>query len=188
MQTVRDKVTAVKTPNGNLTGNDQETAKALCSYFKDVFIKEGYWNESVSSAQDPELVIEVSEEQVSKFLKDLKPDKSAGPDGIHPLVLRSVADQISKPLTKLYKMSINTGKVPEDWRKANIVPIYKKGPKNEPGNYRPVSLPSVVCKILERVIEEQLTKHLACLQEADIILPARLCQSQVLLDESFGGI
>jgi len=153
MQTVRDKVTAVKTPNGNLTGNDQETAEALCSYFKDVFVKEGYWNESVSLAQDPELVIEVSEEQVTKFLKDLKPDKSAGPDGIHPLVLRSVADQISKPLTKLYKMSINTGKVPEDWRKANIVPIYKKGPKNEPGNYRPVSLTSVVCKILERVIK-----------------------------------
>ena len=90
--------------------------------------------------------IVVREQQVTKILKNLKPDKSAGSDGIHPLMLRNVADQISKPLTMLYNISINTGEVPEDWRKDSAIPIYKKGPRNEPFNYRPASLASVVLK------------------------------------------
>lgn len=160
MQTVKDKVTVVKTSDGNLTANDHETAEALCTFFKDVFVNEGYWNGNAGLRQDPEMEIEVCEEQVTRILKNLQPDKSAGPDGIHPLLLRNVAEQISRPLTILYNKSINSGEVPEDWRKANIIPIYKNGPRNEPGNYRPVSLTSVVCKILERIIKERLTHYL----------------------------
>jgi len=159
MQTVKDKVTVVKTSDGKLTANEQETAEVLCSYFKDVFVEEGYWKGDTSSRQDPEIEIVVSEEKVKRMLKDLKPDKSPGPDGIHPLLLRNAADEVTRPLTILYNKSINSGQVPVDWRKANITPIYKKGPRNEHGNYRPVSLTSVVCKILERIIKEQLTNY-----------------------------
>ena len=100
----------------------------------------------------------VTEEQVTRILRDLKPDKSAGPNGIHPLLLRNTAEQISRPLTLLHNKPINSGEVPEDWRKAHIVPIYKKGPRNKPGNYRLVSLTSAVCKILESIIKEQMTQ------------------------------
>ena len=52
------------------------------------------------------------------------------------------------------------GEVPEDWRRAKVVPIFKKGKKEEPGNYRPVSLTSIPGKILEKIIKQSLCKHL----------------------------
>ena len=102
MQTVKDRVTAVKTPDGKLTVDDQESAEALCNYFKDVFVKEGSWNGNPGPRLDPEMKIVVTEEQVTRILGDLKPDKLVGPDGIRPLLLRNTAEQISRPLTLLY--------------------------------------------------------------------------------------
>ena len=55
---------------------------------------------------------------------------------------------------------IRTGEIPEDWRKANVTPIFKKGTKGDPGNYRPVSLTSVPCKLLESIIKDKLLHHL----------------------------
>ena len=106
MQTVKDRVTAAKTPDGKLTVDDQESAEALCNYFKDVFFKEGFWNGNPGPRLDPEMRIVVTEEQVTRILGDLKPDKLVGPDGIRPLLLRNTAEQISRPLTLLYNKSI----------------------------------------------------------------------------------
>ena len=63
-----------------------------------------------------------------------------GPDEIHPRVLRELAEVIAKPLSIIYQRSLLTGEVPEVWRLANVTSIYKKGCKEDPGNYRPVSL------------------------------------------------
>ena len=60
----------------------------------------------------------------------------------------------------LFKKSVETGEVPEDWRRAKVVPIYKKGTKGEAGNYRPVSLTSVPCKLLEGSIKDELMRNL----------------------------
>ncbi|KGL88360.1 RNA-directed DNA polymerase from mobile element jockey, partial [Charadrius vociferus] len=97
---------------------------------------------------------------VRDHLAKLDIHKSMGPDGMHPRVLRELADVIARPLSIIFERSWGTGEVPEDWRKADISPIFKKGKKEDPGNYRPVSLTSVPGKVMERLILDVLSKHI----------------------------
>jgi len=87
-------------------------------------------------------------------LSQLNISKSPGLDGFHPQVLYELLRyELCLPLHILSTTSYNTGKLPAEWRSANITAIYKKGNKKEPINYRPVSLTSVVCKLkMEAVI------------------------------------
>ncbi|XP_068809548.1 uncharacterized protein [Struthio camelus] len=104
----------------------------------------------------------VEEDQV----RDLKLDihKSMGPDGMHPQVLRELADVIARPLSIIFERSWRSGEVPEAWKKAIVTPppppVFQKGKKEEPGNSRPVSLTSIPGKVMEQLLLEVLTKHL----------------------------
>ncbi|KFM04169.1 hypothetical protein AS27_10741, partial [Aptenodytes forsteri] len=101
----------------------------------------------------------IQEEAVNDLLRHLDTHKSVGPDGTHPRVLRELAEVLAKPLSIIYQQSWLTGEVPDDWRLANVTPIYRKGRKEDPGNYRPVSLTSVPGKIMEWFILRTLTRH-----------------------------
>ena len=81
---------------------------------------------------------------VRKQLTSLNPAKACGPDGIGPRVLRELADILAGTLTTLFQSSLDKGVVPDDWKRANVCPIYKKGEKYQASNYRPVSLTCVV--------------------------------------------
>jgi len=85
--------------------------------------------------------------------------KSTGPEGIHPRMLRELAEELAKPLSIIYQQSWPTREVPGDWRITNVTSIYKKGWKEDPGNYRPVSLTSVPGKIMEQFILSARTGH-----------------------------
>ncbi|KFV00654.1 RNA-directed DNA polymerase from mobile element jockey, partial [Tauraco erythrolophus] len=102
----------------------------------------------------------IPEERVKELLLRLDAHKSMGPDGIHPRVLRELADVITKPLSIIFGQSWLTGEVPLDWRLADVTPIYKKGRKEDPGNYRPVSLTSVTGKVMEQVILSAVNEHI----------------------------
>jgi hypothetical protein len=87
-------------------------------------------------------------------------DGAAGPDGLGPLVLKKLIDEITPPLAKVMRLSLSEGAVPEDWRTANVAPIFKKGSKSDAGNYRPVSLTSVSCRIMEGLLKDHIVTHL----------------------------
>ena len=82
-------------------------------------------------------------------LKKLDVNKSAGPDGIHSRVLYETAAIVAYPLKIIFEESFNSHILPLDWRSGNITTIFKKGSKLEVGNYRPVSLTCICCKIME---------------------------------------
>ncbi|KFQ37140.1 hypothetical protein N332_02165, partial [Mesitornis unicolor] len=102
----------------------------------------------------------IPEEVVSDLLHHLDIQKSMGPDGIHPRVLRELAEVLAKPLSIIYQQSWLTGEVPVNWRPANMTAIYRKGQKEDPGNYRPVSLNSVPGKVMEQIILSAITRHM----------------------------
>ncbi|KFV87109.1 hypothetical protein N308_06886, partial [Struthio camelus australis] len=102
----------------------------------------------------------VEEDQVRDLLFKLEIHKSTGPDGIHPRVLRELADVITRPLSILFERSWRSGEVPEDWKKAVVTPVFQKGKKEEAGNSRPVSLTSLPGKVMEQLLLKVITKHL----------------------------
>ena len=97
---------------------------------------------------------------VKRLLNDLKPYKAAGPDGIPTYILRSAAEELSPILSRIYQSSLDTESVPSDWREALIVPLFNKGFKHIASNYRPVSLTSVACKVLEHIVHSNIMRHL----------------------------
>ena len=129
--------------------------------------------------------IKITADLVEKKLNKLNVTKSAGPDGFHPRILKELSSSIKTPLNIIFNKSIIDGRLPESWKDAHITPIYKKGSKISPGNYRPVSLTSVVGKIMESLIRDQLVEHmmtnnLFCDAQHGFV-PGRSCMTQLLI-------
>ena len=76
-----------------------------------------------------------------------------------PRVFIEVQSSLAPILTQLYQYSLAEGEIPSDWRDAHIVPVFKKGEKHLPSNYRPISLASIVCKVLEHIIHSNIMSH-----------------------------
>ncbi|KFP58021.1 hypothetical protein N323_02901, partial [Cathartes aura] len=102
----------------------------------------------------------VNTEIVSDQWHQLNVHKSVGPDGIHPRLLKELADVTARSLSIIYQRSWESGEVPADWKLASVIPIYKKGVREDPGNYRPVGLTSVPGKIMEKTILGTIERHL----------------------------
>ncbi len=95
----------------------------------------------------------VSPTMVAMKIRDMKDNKSPGVNGIPPKLLLEIVEQI-------FNLSLEEGIVPLEWKEVNIIPLFKKGSRNKSENYRPVSLTSVICKLLERLIKDHLVDFL----------------------------
>ena len=99
-------------------------------------------------------------EEVFHLISGLDTSKANGPDGISAFMLKATASSIASPLAKLFSLSLTTGKFPKAWKFASIVPIPKSKNKSDPSNKRPISLLSIVSKLLENVVYSLLWEHL----------------------------
>ena len=172
--------------NGKLATTANEKAEALSKQYQSVFTKEdlttlphpGY----KQLPKIPKLII--TAEGIMKLLKNLDGNKASGPDGIPPKFFKACCEQVSPILQSIFTQSVQSGRLPQDWRRANISALYKKGSRSDPSNYRPVSLTSVCCKVLEHIIFRHVMTHL----EANNILShsqhgfraKRSCESQLI--------
>lgn len=159
----RQPLSDLMKPDGTLTTSDEEKAEILNNFFSSVFTKEDIesipelnTNRTISKLSN----FDITEAQLTKYLQKLNPNKSPGPDGMHPRILKELATVIAKPLAMLFQTSLNEGSLPSDWKIGNISPIHKKGPKTDSGNYRPVCLTSIICKIMESFIRDNLLRHM----------------------------
>ena len=145
-----------------LCTSDRDKSEALNSQFKSVFTSEPTTNVPSKGSspyhQIPTLQIETA--GVEKQLSSLNPSKASGPDEIPPRLLKTVAHELAPSLTFLFQQSYDTGIVPTQWKQALVTAIYKKGPKSDPSNYRPISLTCLCCKIMEHVVLSHIAKHL----------------------------
>ena len=129
---VRSRIPNLKRADKTFTETDEEIAEELNKQYYNVFTKETL--DDMPTFLPKELVtdalseIEVTEKEVLKQLKSLKPRKAAGLDNMQPVVLREVAEELAKPLKIIYQLSLTTGTLPVKWLQAGVVPVFKKGP------------------------------------------------------------
>ncbi|CAL4141793.1 unnamed protein product, partial [Meganyctiphanes norvegica] len=160
---IKEEVSKVTKANGTLSINTKETVDTMNRTFQSVFVREG--NEPVPQINFlfdgiPLCNFEFDVPEVHKILSNLKESSAPGPDDIHPKVLKECADNLALPLYLLFRDSLDTSIIPDLWKTAYVTPIYKKGIKSDPLNYRPISLTSVPCKIFEKILRNRIIEHL----------------------------
>jgi len=157
------RIGPLESDSGTLCSTDEESATLLNEYFSSVFtVENDIFNPEPGVVHQGRGIdsIKCTVEEISKKIDNLDRYKAPGTDGFLPRVLKEVRDEISPHLMTIFNRSLETGVVPRDWREANVTPLFKKGDPSKPGNYRPVSLTSVVGKLLESIIVDKLTGYL----------------------------
>ena len=155
--------------NGEHTENEVSMADTLNNFFASVFTVENTQNQPIPKTQNKGTCLSsltFQECDILLAINNMKINKAPGPDKISPRILKEAKNEIVKPLSILFNKSLLTGNVPCEWKLANVTPIFKKGSKSQPGNYRPISLTSVAGKLMESIIRDKIVKFL---EENDII-------------------
>ena len=159
-RTISD-IGSLKAPNGDVATEPFDEAEILNNLFKSVFTLEDQHSvPDMGISPYPSITsIEITRQGVINLLANCDSNKSPGPDKINPLFLKNKANEIALMLTHLFQQLLTRGTLPSAWKHAYVSPIFKKGNKSDPKNYRPVSLTSLICKMME-ILVSQIMKHL----------------------------
>lgn len=129
--------------------------------------------------------ISISVDGVANLLQNLNPHKATGPDGIPAYFLKECSNEIAPILTLIFQCSMQQGSMPDEWKTANIIPIFKKGDRTSTGNYRPVSLTSICSKLLEHIIYSSIFCHLKeyniLCEEQHGFQTGKSCETQLIM-------
>ena len=162
---VKEHINFIKKGNQIFSG-DKNIADGFNSFFSSIFTKDEKYvdidlfeDEMVGNVNSISS-LEISRDTVYRIIRSLDVNKSIGPDNISSRILKEGVDSISLALTIIFNKSLSDAHVHEDWKMANVVPIFKKGDKELVDNYRPISLTSVVVRILEKAIKQELVEFL----------------------------
>ena len=159
----RTGVGPLEDSQGNIVSDDAVQAQMLNDYYGTVFEAEDLPAPvpfSDCCCQDALHDLEIRGIMVREELKKLKRHSAPGPDGIENTVLIEASEELVLPLLLLFKKSLRNSTVPQDWRSANVTPVFKSGNKKLVSNYRPISLTSTVSKIMESLIKSTIRSHL----------------------------
>ena len=157
-------ISPLKDKDDKIINEDEAKANILNDFFSSVFTREQIDNlpqiETKIPYKDHCTEINVSVEEVEKKLRQLNPNKAQGPDKIPSQILRELSHELAEPYAILYNKSLKMGQIPRDWKEAEVTAIFKKGTRTDPGNYRPVSLTCISCKVLEQFIRDKIVDHM----------------------------
>ena len=151
---------------GRLICESAEIVNILNDYFASVFtneteIEKFELGQDVTDEYSNVLNnVEITNENFLKTISKIKRNKTEGIDGLNSTLFIECGMGLVTPLHKIFSMSLDQSVMPLDWKMANVSPIFKKGSKKDRGNYRPVSLTCHACKILERIIKDEIVKFL----------------------------
>ena len=156
-------ITTIKVGDTESNSNT-EAAEALAAHFETVFVSDPMCEPShrLHSTNTTSTLADIrfDRDAVESKLRNLRPNISPGPDNIPAILLRNCAGVLSAPLAQLFTVSMDTGKLPCDWKASIITPIYKSGSRTKPENYRPVALLSLLSKVMESIIDDGIRKFL----------------------------
>ena len=161
---LRKTVNELVDEDGNKTKSPNDTAEVLLNFFQSVFKGESFGPLPEKCFLDKNITgkvmenLEINPDQVKKLLQKLNENKAIGPDGLHPKLLKYLAedDNFVTALTMLLKRCVMEECIPEIWKTAVVIPIHKKGSVHQPENYRPVSLTCILCKLYETILREHI--------------------------------
>ena len=175
------KIIRLKNKNGIISMKDADNANILNSFFSSVYTKEDdspelifnsssklLWGEDSNDAfefdgnvlEDDIDDITIDEDTVRMHLLEIDPNKSNIQECIHPRILKECADGFTTPITLIYQMSVEQGTVPPQWKNGYVTPIHKNGSRHMAENYRPITMTSMLCRILEKIIKKCIMTHL----------------------------
>lgn len=173
--------------SGSIVCDDSGKAQLLNTFFSSVFTDEDLSHIPEPTSQfvgTPIDTVPITAEAVRHKLDNLKTDAAPGPDGLHPKLLQLASAALAGPLSNLYRESLEQGILPSIWKSATVVPIHKKGSRSTPGNYRPISLTSIPCKVMESLVRDELVEFLTSTGQLSRhqhgFRPRRSCSSQLL--------
>lgn len=142
--------------------SDAECSSVFNTFFTSVFTSQDHSDIPVAPEHDYPFMapIDISVDGIACLINELKKTSACGIDDINTKLLKNTVSISSVILYHIFKQSLSSGVLPTDWKIAKVIPIFKTGDKRKPENYRPISLTSVSCKLLEHIIASHIYTHL----------------------------
>lgn len=178
----RENIPAIKGDNGRIITDPTEKANTLNSYYSTIFSCED--NIPQIQGKNASIPFEIDIKTIRRRIRAIGKNKAVGPDLIPGEIIKMGGEAMIPYLARLMEITTNNGTLPEDWKRATVVPVHKGGDRSLVTNYRPISLTSIVCKQMEHTIASYLRQ----VWEANDWLyegqhgfrPGYSCESQVI--------